>query len=219
MTRDALIDEIASDFADTARWTGRARMSDAVRRAILRVPREEFVPELERPLAYVNAPLPIGQRQTISQPYIVAIMTELLDVRPGQSVLEIGTGSGYQAAILAALGAKVYSVEVIAELGERALATLQRLGYAVETRIADGNLGWPEKAPFDAIIVTAAARQVPPALIAQLKPGGRMIVPIGEPGGEQVLRVIEKTADGKTAARDTLPVAFVPLVGGTSESL
>jgi protein-L-isoaspartate(D-aspartate) O-methyltransferase len=212
MSRDSLIEEIAADFAETVQWTGRARMSDAVRQALARVPREEFVPEMERSLAYVNAALPIGHRQTISQPFVVAIMTELLDLKPGQSVLEIGTGSGYQAAVLAALGAKVCSIEVIPALGEQARATLQRLGYTAEVRIGDGNLGWPEKAPFDAIIVTAAARQVPPALVAQLKPGGRMVIPVGEPGGEQVLTVIDKAADGKISRRATLPVAFVPLV-------
>lgn len=214
MSREALLAEIDSDTAETQAWTGRKRLSEPVRAALRRVPREEFVPDAERGLAEINAPLPIGHRQTISQPFIVAIMTELLDLKPGQSVLEIGTGSGYQAAILAALGARVFSVETIRELGERAAETLKRLGYAVEVRIGDGHLGWPEKAPFDAIIVTAAARNVPPALVGQLKPGGRMVVPVGEPGEEQILKVIEKAVDGGLHERATLPVAFVPLVAG-----
>ena len=214
-SRDALVEEIVADFADTARWTGRSAPSARLLAALKRVPREAFVPPSEAPFAYINAPLPIGHRQTISQPFIVAIMTELLDAAPDSVVLEIGTGSGYQAAILAEIGARVYSVEIIPELAENAKKALAATGYAnVQLRVGDGRAGWPEHAPYDGIIVTAAAAEVPPALVAQLKPGGRLVIPVGSPGGEQILSVIEKTGSGETRRRDTLPVAFVPLVRG-----
>jgi protein-L-isoaspartate(D-aspartate) O-methyltransferase len=212
-THEELIDQIRRDFADTASWTGRPAPSPRLLAAFAAVDRADFVPPSEADYAYVNAPLPIGHGQTISQPYIVALMTDLLDLAPEDVVLEIGTGSAYQAAVLAQLARQVYSIEVIPALATRAADSLRRLGYTnVEVKSGDGQAGWPEKAPFDAIIVTAAAAQIPPALVQQLKPGGRMVVPVGPPGGEQNLMLLEKTADAQTKQRAVLPVAFVPLV-------
>ncbi len=180
-------------------------------RSMLSVPREEFVPERYRKQAYRNTPLPIGYGQTISQPYIVALMTELLKVDKNDTVLEIGTGSGYQAAVLAEIVQSVYTVEIIAPLGKSARARLERLGYDnVHVRIGDGYFGWKEAAPFDAIIVTAAADHIPPPLLAQLKKGGRMCIPVGQPYFPQVLKLVKKDADGNITVRDVLPVAFVP---------
>jgi protein-L-isoaspartate(D-aspartate) O-methyltransferase len=211
--REALIAEIEGDTAETARLTGRAKLSPRVLAAMRQVPREAFVLEADIAEAYANAPLPIGHRQTISQPFIVAIMTELLAIEANQSVLEIGTGSGYQAAILAALARKVWSVEIVAALAERARAALAKLGCAnVEMRCGDGALGWPEHAPYDAIIVTAAAPSIPTALIAQLAPGGRLIAPVGCVFETQSLTLVEKRASGAIAQREIMPVAFVPLV-------
>jgi len=172
---------------------------------------------MEDPYAYENQPLPIGLGQTISQPYIVAVMTDQARVGPGSRVLEIGTGSGYQAAVLAELGAEVWSIEVLPELAETAARRLEELGYdKVHCRQGDGAAGWPEAAPFDAILVTAAAPTIPPALIDQLKRGGRMIIPLGQRdiflGGSQHLLRIEKTPDGSLREDTILPVAFVPLV-------
>ena len=175
------------------------------------VPRHEFVPEEVRSHAYEDQPVPIGYGQTISQPYIVALMTDLLDLRPGAKVLEIGTGSGYQAAILSPLTEQVYSIEIIPELGARAAETLKRLGFGnVETKVADGYYGWPEAAPFDGIVVTAAASHIPPPLIEQLKPGGRMVIPIGGSFASQYLMLVEKLPDGGITTRQLLPVQFVP---------
>ena len=214
MNRDELLDDIAAEYGQTAKWTGRTVPSARLMTALAKVPRDEFVPPGEKDVAYENTALPIGCGQTISQPYIVAIMTDLLDLAPTSTVLEIGTGSGYQAAILAELGARVFTVEIVPELAARSRMTLQRLGYSnVEVRAGDGSLGWPEAAPFDGIIVTAAARDVPPALVAQLKPGGNMVIPLGEPGDYQVLTVVTKTASGALHRRDTIPVAFVPFTG------
>jgi protein-L-isoaspartate(D-aspartate) O-methyltransferase len=208
-----LIDDIEAEFAVTADTTGRDSLSAPVRAAIAKVPREKFVPPGERALAYMNCPLPIGHGQTISQPFIVAIMTDLLDLQPTDSVLEIGTGCGYQTAILAEIARHVASVEVVQDLANAARARLNALGYRnITLRIGDGATGWPELAPFDAIIVTAAALQIPTALIEQLKPGGRLMIPIGAPGAPQTLMRIDKRADGTTAQREILPVAFVPLV-------
>ena len=182
--------------------------------AMREVPRHEFVPFEERERAYTNQPLPIGYGQTISQPYIVALMTELLRVKPDDVVLEIGTGSGYQAAILDALGARTYTIEIIPELGQPAEERLQRLGYTdIQTRIGDGYYGWTEAAPFDGILVTAAASHVPPPLIEQLKPGGRMVIPVGPQFTVQQLVLITKKEDGTIQTQLLLPVAFVPLVG------
>lgn len=185
---------------------------EAVLEAMARVPRHEFVPAAQRHLAYADQPLPIGHGQTISQPYIVARMTELLDLRPGAKVLEIGTGSGYHAAVLAAAGARVYSIEIVEPLGEQARETLARLGYGgVEVRIADGYRGWPEEAPFDAILLTAAPPEVPAPLLAQLKVGGRMVLPEGR-GDIQDLLVVTRTAESVERMR-VAAVRFVPMTG------
>lgn len=179
--------------------------------AMARTPRHKFVPELYRPLAYADRPLPIGNEQTISQPYIVALMTHLARVPPNGTVLEIGTGSGYQAAILAQVASKVCTIEIIATLGERARATLREFGYTnVDVKIGDGYKGWPECGPFDAVVVTAALGHVPPALIEQLRPGGRLVMPVGPHGRTQQLTVVEKTADGQTVTREVGSVRFVP---------
>jgi protein-L-isoaspartate(D-aspartate) O-methyltransferase len=210
--RAGMVKEIEGDLQFTAERTGSKVVSPCVLEAMLNVPRHEFVPENLKPYAYVNRPLPIGHSQTISQPFIVGIMTDLLNVGKGSSVLEVGTGSGYQAAILAYCVKMVYSIEIIKELGEEARARLQRLGYQnVEVRVGDGYKGWEEHAPFDAIIVTAAAAHVPPPLIEQLKRGGRMVIPVGEPIRTQYLTLVEKDAEGKIKMQKLLPVAFVPL--------
>ena len=182
--------------------------------AMRRVPRDAFVPAAQRELAYANRPLPIGYGQTISQPYIVALMTDLLRLAPRARALEIGTGSGYQAAVLAELGHQVYTIEIVSELAEQAAKRLSELGYdAAHARHGDGYYGWPEAAPFDGIVVTAAASQIPPPLLEQLKPGGRMVIPIGAAFLVQQLMLIEKLADGSIRTEALLPVAFVPLVG------
>ncbi len=214
--RARMVEAIASMASATAADTGRAAFSNRVMTAMATVPRHRFVPPQLADRAYANHPLPIGQGQTISQPYIVALMTDLLDVAPGDSVLEIGTGSGYQAAVLAELAASVYSIELLAPLARRAAATLAELGYRnINTRIGDGYAGWPEYAPFDAIMVTAAAPQVPQALIDQLRAGGRLVIPVGGQGDAQQLQVIDKQADGRAVTRRVLSVRFVPLVCGT----
>lgn len=180
--------------------------------AMAKVPRHRFVPQAMRSLAYGDHPLPIGSGQTISQPYIVALMTEWGEVKPGDRVLEVGTGSGYQAAVLAEITPRVYSIELRPELAREAAARLQSLGYTqVQVRSGDGYLGWPEAAPFDAILVTAAAPRVPPALAEQLKEGGRLVIPLGSPDGAQTLVRLRKT-QGKLKEEDSLPVRFVPLV-------
>ncbi|BCR03232.1 protein-L-isoaspartate O-methyltransferase [Desulfuromonas versatilis] len=179
-------------------------------RAMAEVPRHLFVPPSYRARAYEDGPLPIGHGQTISQPYIVAIMTELADPGPGRRILEIGTGSGYQAAVLAATGAEVFTVEIIPELAESAGKRLTELGYAkVRVRQADGYFGWAEQAPFDAILVTAAAEFIPPPLLEQLAEGGRMIIPVGSPFLVQTLMLVEKRR-GKVTTRSLFPVRFVP---------
>jgi protein-L-isoaspartate(D-aspartate) O-methyltransferase len=181
--------------------------------AMSRVPREEFVPENLRGASYEDQPLPIGHGQTISQPYIVAFMTEHLEPKPQDRVLEIGTGSGYQAAILAELVAEVFSIEIVEPLASRAATTLDRLGYKnVHVKAGDGYQGWPEHAPFDSIIVTCAPDHVPKPLVDQLKEGGRMIVPVGAAGGNQELYLLEKRA-GSMRQRAVLPVRFVPMTG------
>jgi protein-L-isoaspartate(D-aspartate) O-methyltransferase len=210
--RARLLREIEQDFRSTASDTGVSAPSPALRRALDTVPRERFVPPALAARAYENNPLPIGEGQTISQPFIVALMTELLQLPPGARVLEVGTGSGYQAAILAEMGMRVHSIEIVAPLAERARAALDAAGYSsVVTRIGDGYLGWPDAAPFDGIIVTAAPEHVPPALVEQLKPGGRLVIPVGPNWLSQELRVIRKEPDGRTVTQRTLPVRFVPL--------
>ena len=181
--------------------------------AMREVPRHEFVPPDMRADAYVDAPLPIGFGQTISQPYIVALMTELARPSATDSVLEVGTGSGYQAAVLSRLVATVRTIDIVEPLARSAEATLGRLGYAnVQVRTGDGYQGWPDEAPFDIIIVTAAPEAVPSALVAQLRPGGRLVIPVGPVGGVQDLLLIEKDATGRTTTRSVIPVRFVPLV-------
>jgi len=188
----------------------------AVLAAMLKVPRQEFVPERLRDLAYADGALDIGHGQTISQPYVVAVMTELLRLKPTDWVLEVGTGSGYQAAVLAEIAAEVYTVEIVEPLAKSAAERLKRLGYAtVHVKCGDGFLGWPEHAPFDAIIVTCAADPVPEPLIEQLKPGGRLVIPEGPPTGVQWLVLVEKDASGKISRRRVLPVAFVPMTRET----
>ena len=187
---------------------------ERVLEAMRTVPRHLFVPEHERDHAYGDYPLPIGFGQTISQPYIVALMTELLELKPGDKVLEVGTGSGYQAAVLASIpDVEVYSIEIIPELAQTAEERLRQLGYRVHCKQGDGYYGWEEHAPFDAIIVTAAPDHVPPPLVDQLAPGGRMVIPIGPPGGYQTLWKFVKEPDGELKAYNMGGVAFVPLTG------
>ena len=213
--RDAMVREIADMSSISRDETGKAEFAAPVMAAMARVPRHRFVPTDEVPYAYENRPLPIGYGQTISQPYIVALMTDLTQVGPGDVVLEIGTGSGYQAAILAELAQAVYTMEIIEPLAVQAGERLGRLGYAkVQARLGDGYHGWPEHGPYDAILVTAAASHVPPPLIAQLKAGGRMVIPVGAPFMIQYLLLIEKAGDGSVSTRQVLPVRFVPLVEG-----
>lgn len=212
--REAMVRAIEADVRATAQWLERDRLAPRVRDALATVPRHRLVPEPLRASAYANRPLPIGHGQTISQPYIVAIMTELLAVEPGDKVFELGTGSGYQAAILAEMGIEVYTMEIIPPLGELARERLAELGYgSVSARIGDGYFGWPEQAPFEAIVVTAAGDHIPPPLVAQLAPGGRMVIPVGSPFLTQQLILVEKLPDGGIRTHDLLPVRFVPLTG------
>ncbi len=190
----------------------------AVLKAMRQVPRHEFVGEKQRGQAYSDKPLPIGHGQTISQPYIVAYMTEVLELQPGDKVLEIGTGSGYQAAVLAEITDSVFTIEIIEELAEQAATRLQQLGYnEVRTKQADGYHGWEEHAPFDAIIVTAAAGHIPPPLLKQLKPDGRMVIPVGGVYEVQSLMLIRKTADGEIQTERLMPVRFVPFQGAAQK--
>lgn len=211
--REAMVEQIVQLAELTGGETGRPRFADHVIDALRSVPRHEFVPEpFRNAAAYRNSPLPIGSGQTISQPYIVALMTDLADAEPDSVVLEIGTGSGYQAAILAEFTDHVYTIEIFDELGRRAAETLERLDYDnVSVRIGDGYQGWPEFAPFDAILVTAAPETIPEPLIEQLRPGGRMVIPVGPEYSIQSLQVLEKTEDG-TRVTDVLPVRFVPFL-------
>ena len=213
--RTRMVAEVDAMYAETRRETGLAAMSPAVRAALGKVERHRLVPRESQSAAYINRPLSIGSGQTISQPYIVALSTDLLNPKPGDVVLEVGTGSGYQAAVLAEVVKQVFSVELIESLGRTAAERLAGMGYRnVDVRIGDGYAGWPEKAPFDAILVTAAAQRIPPALVAQLKPGGRMVIPVGADGGIQYLKLVIKRADGGVEERDVIPVRFVPLVPG-----
>jgi len=213
--RARMVAEIEAMYAETRSLTGLPALSPRVRAALGKVERHRLVPPEQRALAYRNHPLPIGQGQTISQPYIVALSTDLIAPQPQHVVLEVGTGSGYQAAVLAEIVQKVYSIELLEPLALAARKPLAELQYQnIEIRIGDGYKGWPEKAPFDAILVTAAAPRVPEALVEQLKPGGRLVIPVGEPGGAQDLLLIVKTAQGKLERKSILPVRFVPLVPG-----
>lgn len=212
--RAALISEIEADAREMVDYIGRSALDERVIAVLGTVPRHEFVPARERPFAYENRPLPIGFGQTISQPYIVAIMTDLLVPKPSDKVLEVGTGSGYQAAVLSKLVEQVYSIEIVEPLAVSATQRLAELGYDnVTVRHGDGYYGWKDHAPFDAIIVTAASGHVPPPLIAQLKPGGRMVIPVGSRFLTQQLVLITKQVDGAITTRQLLPVVFVPLTG------
>ena len=210
--RDNMVTEVEEMMFNSRNYVGSDKLDPRVIEALKRVPRHEFVPTSYRHYAYQNRPLPIGEEQTISQPYIVALMTDLAQLDKDSIVLEVGTGSGYQAAVLAELVAQVYTIEIIEVLGKRAETTLNRLGYDnISVRIGDGYNGWPEQAPFDAILVTAAPETVPQPLIDQLKPGGRLVIPVGPQARAQSLRVIEKDETGELIERDVIPVGFVPL--------
>lgn len=209
--RAAMIDTIRGYASADPALAEEKAIADNVLDAMAQTRRHLFVPEKYRTLAYSDRPLPIGNDQTISQPYIVALMTHLVRVPSGGTVLEIGTGSGYQAAILSRIAGKVCTIEIIRPLGERARETLRKLGYEnVDVRIGDGYEGWPECGPFDAVVVTAALGHVPPKLIEQLKTGGRLVMPVGAPGATQRLTVVEKTTEGETATREMGRVRFVP---------
>ncbi len=209
-----MIQEIEDLTQQTSRYIGKHALDTKVMEAMAMVPRDQFVPADARHAAFYNGPLPIGHGQTISQPYIVALMTDLLEPEANDVILEIGTGSCYQAAILSLLVKQVYTVEIIAELAQEAGKRLRRLGYAnIETRVGDGYYGWPEHAPYDGIIVTAAAPYIPGPLVEQLKPGGRLVIPVGLPDSDQELLVVEKNEEGNIETRNVLAVAFVPLTG------
>ena len=210
-----MVAEVEAMYAETERETGLKAMSPAVRTAMGKVERHRLVPQEQSSVAYANRPLPIGKGQTISQPYIVALSADLLAPKPEHVVLDVGTGSGYQAAVLAEMVDRVHSIELIENLGRTAEQRLKEMGYGnVEVRIGDGYAGWPEKAPYDGIVVTAAAPKIPPALIAQLKPGGRMVIPVGGDGFIQYLKLVTKRDDGGYDEREIIPVRFVPLVPG-----
>jgi protein-L-isoaspartate(D-aspartate) O-methyltransferase len=213
--RSRMVAEVQAMYAETRAETGLAAMSPAVRAALGKVERHRLVPPAQAGSAYRNHPLPIGGGQTISQPYIVALSTDLLSLERDAVVLEVGTGSGYQAAVLAEIAKRVYSIELIESLGNTAAARLAELGYRnVEVRIGDGYRGWPEAGPFDGVVVTAAAPLVPPALVAQMKTGARMVIPVGESDDIQYLKLLTKRADGGYDEKRVLPVRFVPLLPG-----
>jgi len=211
--RQRMIDDIENEVEFTRHMIGRDHLDTKVMDAMREVRREEFVPPELRCAAFENGPLPIGHGQTISQPYIVALMTDMLNPQPGCSVLEIGTGSGYQTAILSRLCKKVYTLEVVPGLCDAAKLLFEKLGCDnIEARTGNGYDGWPEHAPYDGIIVTAAASYIPPALVEQLKPDGRLVIPVGQPYGHQELMLVEKDPQGEIHTRDILGVAFVPMV-------
>ncbi|HSH06841.1 MAG TPA: protein-L-isoaspartate(D-aspartate) O-methyltransferase [Burkholderiales bacterium] len=213
--RARMVAEVEAMYAETRFETGLAAMSPAVRAAMGKVERHRLVPAAQTVLAYRNHPLPIGSGQTISQPYIVALSTDLIDPQPQHVVLDVGTGSGYQAAVLAEIVQQVYSIEIVDALANSARRALDALGYRnIEVRTGDGYLGWPAHAPFDGIVVAAAAPRVPQALVEQLRPGGKMVIPVGGEFGVQYLMLITKRADGGFDERRVLPVRFVPLVPG-----
>jgi protein-L-isoaspartate(D-aspartate) O-methyltransferase len=210
--RRRMVEDIVRLTRETRQETGREALSERVVAAMEKVPRHRFVPAQQERNAYQNRPLPIGHGQTISQPFIVALMTDLMDVKPTDRVLEIGTGSGYQAAVLAELAGTVYTVEIVEPLAREAEARFRALGYRnVAVKVGDGYQGWAEHAPFDSIMVTAAPREIPQPLIDQLKPGGRLVIPVGGQFGGQTLVVVEKQSDGTIKRRDALAVRFVPL--------
>jgi len=209
--RQQMLAEIAAGMDYVSAQTGKAAFDERVMQAMAKVPRHEFVPFELQPYAYANVPLPIGFDKTISQPFIVALMTDLLDVQPGDRILEIGTGLGYQAAVLSALAGKVYSIEMIEELATDAKRRLgQQHCSNVEVRIGNGYHGWSEHAPFDKVMVTAAPDLIPPPLLHQLKPGGRMVIPAGLPDAQQLV-LVEKGANGRVTTKEILPVRFSQL--------
>jgi len=215
-----MINDIESEVRFTRKMIGRDKLDNQVMQAMEAVPRNEFVPKSCLEAAFDNGPLPIGHGQTISQPYIVALMTDLLELAEDSIVLEVGTGSGYQTAILSQLCNKVYTVECIPALADIARTRFDRLGYDnIESRTGNGYNGWPEHAPYDGIIVTAAASHIPGPLIEQLKPGGKLVIPVGRPHLYQELTVVEKDEDGEIDIRDILGVAFVPLQGERDEDI
>lgn len=210
-----LLDGIENEVRYTQNYIGKNRLDDRVMQAMATVPREKFVPKYLRISAYDDGPLPIGHGQTISQPYMVALMTDLLNLKSEHRVLEVGTGSGYQTAILAQLCAQVLSVERIAELNKQAVERFSKLGYNnIETHIGDGYKGWPEHAPYDGIIVTAAATHIPQPLLDQLKPGGNLVIPVGLSYFSQSLTLVKKDLQGEIDIKNILDVAFVPLIRG-----
>ena len=208
-----LIKDIESEVRYTAAYIGKSKLDKRVMQAMAKVPRDKFVPEHLKINAYDNGPLPIGHGQTISQPYIVALMSDLLALKPEHRVLEIGTGSGYQSAILAELCEKVFSVERIAELGQLATERFEKLNYKnIETQVGNGYQGWLEHAPYDGIIVTAAASHIPQPLIDQLKPGGNLVIPVGVSRFNQSLNLVKKNLQGEIEVKHILDVVFVPMV-------
>jgi len=212
--RRRMMEDIAAVVRETRTEIGKQAFDERVVAVMGKVPRHEFVPADQLPYAYQNRPLPIGHGQTISQPYIVALMTDLAGVESGHKVLEVGTGSGYQAAVMALLAKAVYTIEIVEPLGLQATQRLKTLGYAnVQVRLGDGYHGWEEHAPYDAILVTAAASHIPPPLVRQLKAGGRMVIPVGASFMVQQLMLVHKNLDGTVSTRQILPVAFVPLTG------
>lgn len=216
--RKVLIELLEEDVRRTKFYIGKSEFDSRVMEAMARVPRHLFVPRKYRKDAYKNSPLPIGHGQTISQPYIVALMTDLLELKRDDKVLEVGTGSGYQAAILAELTDAVYTIEIIEPLASRAAKVLKKQNYTnIQTRVGDGYYGWRGAAPFDAIVVTAAADHIPPPLVRQLKPGGRMVIPVGSRFMVQQLVLLKKSLEGRVTLRQILPVRFVPFTGGHDE--
>jgi protein-L-isoaspartate(D-aspartate) O-methyltransferase len=214
LMRQQMIAEVVADVVFLTPQLGKAALDSRVIEVMGRIPRHEFVPVELQAYSYVNAPLPVGYGKTVSQPFIIALMTDLLEPRPEDTVLEVGAGVGYQAAILSELVKRVYSIDIIEELAVDTRARLERLGYRnVEIGVGNGYYGWSERAPFDKIIVTAAPDLIPPPLIAQLKPGGRMVIPTGIPDKQQLV-VLEKSADGRLATREILPVRFSELEEG-----
>ena len=206
-----LLEQVRRDFAETADYSGITTPHERVMQAMSRVPRHEYVPQRSQSRAYFNRPMNIGHGQTISQPFIVALMTHALAPKASDCILEIGTGSGYQAAVLAELVDCVYTIEIIPPLADLASKRLAENGYNnIEVRTGDGWHGWPEHAPFDGIIVTAATNKIPPALVTQLKPGGRLVLPVGKPNQGQMLKIVTKKNSGLVSERDLLPVIFVP---------
>ena len=218
LMRQQMIAEVVADAVFLTPHLGKAALDSRVIEVMGRIPRHEFVPVELQAYSYINAPLPVGYGKTVSQPFIIALMTDMLDIQPEDTVLEIGTGLGYQATIAASLARKVYSVEVIEELSQQARDRLKRLGIDnVELRIGNGCFGWAEHAPFDKIIVTAAPDLIPPALLAQLRPGGRMAIPAGLPDAQQLLLVVKDT-DGMVTTKEVLPVRFSQLEGTESDA-